>query len=136
MNMLDGEIMKNGSGYLVQGDGYQLPVPRHFDANLEAGETKEVTVGLRPEHFSATEEVESDKTVAAIDLIVDVAEYVGANQYLAARIGDKRVSVSVEAGPERGAMQSGTYYFDTDWLYLFDKKTGETLKPAQPMSAI
>ena len=130
MNMLDGEIKREGSEYVIVGDGFELPVPRAFHESLEGGGSRNVVAGLRPEHFSSTGARYSGGATAPVQLTVDVAEYVGSNQFLAARIGEQRISVSVEAGPEHGRMESGTYYFETERLYLFDKETGLALKPA------
>ena len=130
MNMLDGEIRREGSEYVVVGDGFELPVPGAYRESLEGAASRQVVAGLRPEHFSSTGARDSGGATAPVQLTVDVAEYVGANQFLAARIGEQRISVSVEAGPEHGRMESGTYYFETERLYLFDKETGLALKPA------
>ena len=130
MNMLEGEIRQDGSEYVVFGDGFELPVPRGYQESLGSGGSRKVVAGLRPEHFSSTGARYSGGATAPVQLTVDVAEYVGANQFLAARIGEQRISVSVEAGPEHGRMESGTYYFETERLYLFDEETGLALKPA------
>lgn len=130
MNMLEGEIKQNGSGYLVQGEGFEIPVPDFFHENLNALGSRQVIAGLRPEHFSTISVGKNGGMMSPIHLTVDVAEYVGANQYLAAQVGSKRISVSVEAGPEQDSLDTGTYFFETGRLYLFDQKTGLTLKPA------
>ena len=135
MNMLDGEIRRDGSEYVVFGDGFELPVPGAYRESLEGAASRKVVAGLRPEHFSSTGARDSGGATAPVQLAVDVAEYVGANQFLAARIGEQRISVSVEAGPEHGRMESGTYYFETERLYLFDEETGLALKPAARASA-
>lgn len=129
MNMLDGEIRQDGSELVIVGDGFELPVPRAFHESLEGAASRNVVAGLRPEHFSSTGARYSGGATAPVQLTVDVAEYVGSNQFLAARIGEQRISVSVEAGPEHGRMESGTYYFETERLYLFEKETGLALKP-------
>jgi len=130
MNMLDGMIVKNGSGYIIEGDGYKLPVPGAFDPALHALDHRDVIAGMRPEHFSADQSGKETGKFASVQLEVAVSEYIGANQFLAARIGGSKVTASVESGAEHGLMESGTYFFETERLYLFDKKTGETLKPA------
>ena len=130
MNMLQGEITQNGFDYHVRGEGFEIPVPKPFHENLNAQRSREVIAGLRPEHFSRMNTSRTGNAMSPIHLTVDVAEYVGANQYLAAKVGSKRISVSVEAGLEQDNADSGTYFFETGRLYLFDEKTGLTLKPA------
>jgi len=79
-------------------------------------------VGLRPEHFSASGTGDGD--YAPVALNVDVAEYIGSSQFLAATLGQKKITATVDVGPDAQPMTSGTYYFDANRLYLFDRQTG------------
>ncbi len=84
-----------------------------------------VTVGLRPEHFSAMAQQGTPHSEIALE--VDVAEYIGSSQYLAAKLGGSPVTATVDVGPDAAPMESGIYYFDIDRLYLFDRTTGEAI---------
>ena len=122
MNFLDGELYAEGGKLSVKGNGFSLPVSDRLRSKAEGANQKAVVVGLRPEHFSATSDGVGQK--AEISLNVDVAEYIGSSQFLAASIDGKQITATVDVGPDASPMESGTYYFDVDRMYLFDKETG------------
>lgn len=91
-----------------------------------------MTVGLRPEHFAASDDRGSaQSTLAPVHLEVDVSEYIGSAQVLAARLGENgagpAVSAAVEVGPDAEPLGSGPYAFDTSRIYLFDPATGAAI---------
>ena len=132
MNLLGGELVREG-GLRVRGDGFDLPVPaRLMHAAETMGGDGRVIVGLRPEHF-AHEARTADH--APIDLSVKVAEYIGSSQFLAADIAGRQVTAAVEVGPDTGELRSGTYYFDTSRLYLFDRQGQALAASAAPQTS-
>ena len=127
MNFLDGDLIEEG-GLRVRGPGFDLPLPSTLHDAANQIDARQVTVGLRPEHFSidgagGTKESQ----FAPIELEVAVAEYIGSSQFLAARISDTSVTAAIEVGPDSAPLTSGAYRFDTSRLYLFDKKTGQAV---------
>jgi multiple sugar transport system ATP-binding protein len=124
MTLLPADLSDENGQTFVTGNGFRLPVPERLKAAAQGSASNGITVGLRPEHFSAEART---KDFAPIDLIVKVAEYIGSSQYLAADIGGQNITAAVEVGPESELMTDGTYYFDTTRLYLFDRKTGAAL---------
>ena len=125
MNFLDGELYREDDRIRVRGEGFSLPLPGRLCPRVEATEVREVKVGLRPEHFSATDAGEGD--FAPIELTVDVAEYIGSNQFLAARLGPNPMTASVDVGPDAAPMGTGRYFFDVNRMYLFDRSTGQAM---------
>ena len=128
MNILDAEV--TGSDSLsVRGDGFELPLPPALAARASAGSSRKVRVGLRPEHFVAPEGPGQarDAAIAPIHLEVDVAEYIGSSQFLAARVGEMPVTAAIDDGPGTPPMTSGQYGFDMNRLYLFDCETGQSI---------
>jgi multiple sugar transport system ATP-binding protein len=124
MTLLPADLSDENGQIFVTGNGFRLPVPERLKAAAQGSASNGITVGLRPEHFSAEARTQD---FAPVDLTVKVAEYIGSSQYLAADIGGQNITAAVEVGPESELMTDGTYYFDTTRLYLFDRKTGAAL---------
>ena len=125
MNFLDAELHSEGDQLAARGEGFNINVPERIRKQAESATDNQVVVGLRPEHFYASNDQHNG--FSAVDLEVDVAEYIGSSQFLAARLGSQTVTATVDVGPDAEPMQSGEYFFDTNRLYLFDKKTGIAL---------
>jgi len=127
MNFLDGEL-QDGDQLHVVGDGFSLPIQGDLAGRARAHGSRQVTVGLRPEHFSTPGRSGNEESIfAPVTLDVAVAEYIGSSQFLAAKIGGAPVTAAIEVGPESEPLASGKYAFDTSRIYLFDRGTGLTL---------
>ncbi|WP_299730500.1 sn-glycerol-3-phosphate ABC transporter ATP-binding protein UgpC [uncultured Tateyamaria sp.] len=124
MTLVPAELSEDNGQLHVQGAGFKLPVPDRLKDTANRATGRQVTLGLRPEHFAA--EARSD-AFAPIDLKVKVAEYIGSSQFLAADMGGQDITAAVEVGPEADRMSDGQYFFDTSRLYLFDSNSGEAL---------
>jgi multiple sugar transport system ATP-binding protein len=124
MTLVPADLSEEGGRVVARGDGFALPLPDRLQAAARRAAARGVTLGLRPEHFAATPRGQDD---APVTLDVKVAEYIGSSQYLAARMGAHDITAAVEVGPEADRLTSGTYHFDTQRLYLFDRRTGESL---------
>ena len=127
MNFLTGDLVED-DGLRVRGRGFDLPLPPALREAANRHGARNVTAGLRPEHFSidgagGTKESQ----FAPIDLEVAVAEYIGSSQFLAARIAETDVTAAIEVGPDSAPLTSGAYRFDTSRLYLFDNETGQAI---------
>ncbi len=127
MNFLAADLTGTDS-IRVQGDGFDLPLNARLQAKTRSGTGKRVIVGMRPEHFASHGiHATTPSEYAPVHLAVEVAEYIGSSQYLAARIGGVPVTASIEVGPDSETLQTGEYLFNTDRMYLFDPETGETI---------
>ena len=127
MNFLTAELSGTDSTR-VQGKGFDLPLGPRLQAATRSRKGRHVVVGLRPEHFdSYGTHGAAPPGYAPIHLTVEVAEYIGSSQYLAARIGDVPVTASIEVGPDSETLETGEYLFNTERMYLFDPETGEAI---------
>ena len=121
MTLLDAEILEDGDRLSVRGSGFSLPLPDRLQGRARNARTRQVTVGLRPEHFAGTMR---DDGFAAVELKVKVSEYIGSSQFLAAELGGRDITAAIDVGPEADLLGDGTYHFDTRRIYLFDRETG------------
>lgn len=122
MNLLQAEFESSGDALRVVGDGFQVPVPQRLMHKVQNTSSKELVIGMRPEHFYANDDTSGN--FSPLSLEIDVAEYIGSSQFLAARVGEQSVTATVDVGPDAEPMQSGNYYFDSNRLYIFDRQTG------------
>ena len=122
MNLIDGQLRREGDVLRVAGDGFDIPLaPEAASAMAQVDGSGEVTVGMRPEHFSLPNDAEAEHH-ASVGIDVDTAEYVGANQFIHGRIGGRRVVATIAS--ERSYEN---FLFDTRRLYLFDRGSGKSL---------
>ncbi len=124
MTLIPAELSDDGGTTFVSGDGFRLPVPDRLKEAVRNSARRQVTLGLRPEHFAAEARTNN---FAPVDLTVKVSEYVGSSQYLAAQLGPHAITAAVEVGPEADLLTDGTYHFDTSRMYLFDTQTEQAL---------
>jgi len=124
MTLVPAELHEEAGQLKVKGQGFELPLPDRLTQQAKASGAKAITLGLRPEHFSAEARTQD---FAPVELTVKVAEYIGSSQYLAAELGGAPLTAAVEVGPEADLLSDGRYYFDTSRLYLFDPETGAAL---------
>ncbi|MBX2883324.1 MAG: sn-glycerol-3-phosphate ABC transporter ATP-binding protein UgpC [Granulosicoccus sp.] len=125
MNFLDAELVNQAGQFRIKGEDFELPVPERLKSRIHKAHSNKLMVGLRPEHFSASDA--GDGHYAPIELSVEVAEYIGSSQFLAARLGNKPITATVDVGPDAEPMGSGNYFFDANRLYLFDRSSGQAL---------
>ncbi len=121
MTLLDAELVDEAGQISVRGSGFELPIPDRLAARAKGAKSRNIRVGLRPEHFAGTA---LDDDFAPLDLTVKVSEYIGSSQFLAAELGGADITAAVDVGPESDLLSDGTYYFDTRRVYLFDRENG------------
>ncbi len=126
MNFIDGVCTEHSTGYTLSGDGFNIPLTQAQTQRLQDKGITKVTMGLRPENFVMANDGQKPHLIP-LQLQVNVSEYVGSRQYLAAQLGDVLISVSIETAPDADKLTSGTYYFDSTQLYLFDRQTGQVV---------
>ncbi|MEM9476963.1 MAG: sn-glycerol-3-phosphate ABC transporter ATP-binding protein UgpC [Pseudomonadota bacterium] len=124
MTLLDGQLVDAGGQLSVRGSGFDLPLSNRIASRVQNAASREVLVGLRPEHFASRAH---DDGFAPLDLEVKVSEYIGSSQFLAAQLGGADITAAVDVGPEAALLSDGTYYFDTQRIYLFDRASGQAI---------
>jgi len=114
MNFIDGRLARNGADLAVAvGSGIHLPLP----LRAEIPEGREVTVGVRPEHFAV------DKTGVPAEVVV--VEPTGADTQIFCKLAGVNVTAVVR---ERHDFQPGTAVMLRPMsTFLFDRASGARL---------
>ena len=129
MNFMDGVVVKDSGGYVVQTGGATLPIlpGRLADEKISPFEGKEVTVGVRPEDIHLESTYMDDPAAGVLDATVDIAEMMGSEILLYAAFGEAtliaKVSVKNKLKPGDGIKLA----IDCSKIHLFNKETGQVI---------
>jgi multiple sugar transport system ATP-binding protein len=117
MNFVDVEVVHdNGQTALRSGEGLDWPLPPRLAAALN-GATK-LTAGIRPEHLDLGD-VEGEYAVMRAN--IDVVEFLGNEELLHARVGDKEVVAVVDSSHRVKPGDVLDLKVPLDHLHLFDE---------------
>ena len=123
MNFLDGEITRQSDRNWVRGDGFLLPLGDELSTRLEGAKADgRVTIGIRPSAFSL------DPAVGApIELVLEVAEFLGTQTVLVTRCGEAEVQVETAGAIDTAPGGTMTLGVRPEDIRVFDADTGLTL---------
>ena len=105
--------------------GGRIPVPDRYRASLDASGTLKLTLGIRPETFSAAPEPGSASAV--LDCIVSVVEPLGSDTLVFLQTESREIVARVAPNAVPTPGQSFTVAFDLAAVHLFDAETGLNL---------
>jgi multiple sugar transport system ATP-binding protein len=127
MNVFPATLSADGS--TLAAPGFAAPVPVAFRAAARARAGAVVQAGLRPEHLGAAAH-EGWTAPIALEGRVEIAETIGSEVIVYARVGDERLiaRVATRRVPELG--EPITLAADAAMLHLFDVTTGARLAEA------
>lgn len=95
MNFVEGKLLPAERGFIFTGGGMELPLDSTLNQAAEAVGSKEIVLGIRPEHFSLRPNSSGDATV---QLMVKVVEPLGAMMDIYAELPDgQKVLLRTEA---------------------------------------
>ena len=129
MNFINAEILSQpGALYLNAGRSiFKLPENLKFTFRHEQLPGRELILGLRAENISVDKPSDTSKTYAKIHARVDVRELLGADAFLHCTNDAGKICVRVSADNNLRSGDEHDFYFDPSKVYLFDKKTGNTV---------
>jgi multiple sugar transport system ATP-binding protein len=141
MNMLDGELTRNGPGQLcTQFGDRQLALPSEFAASYGEYLDKPVMLGLRPEHISVS--AASDPTASGVQVSVrpSVVEMLG--EYILAyfEFGDALLTAKLDPEVDCRVNETIELTFNLAKMHLFSPATGRVIprrdesQPVEKMS--
>ncbi|EJN06253.1 sn-glycerol-3-phosphate ABC transporter ATP-binding protein UgpC [Phyllobacterium sp. YR531] len=116
MNMLDATFADGIAHIDGTLSGIPLPPELHKAASL----ARDITVGIRPEGLTLSNE---EETGFAIDAKIEVVELTGPELVVSATVGKQRLTASL---PPRSQVTAGTsqrFAIDADALHVFDRAT-------------
>jgi multiple sugar transport system ATP-binding protein len=117
MNFIDISVVRDGGRPILRGaEGFELPLPARF-ANTIGNATK-LTAGIRPEHLEIGEVQGETATLRAT---IDVVEFLGNEELLHARIGEKDVVAIVDASERVKPGDVRDVKIPLEELHLFDE---------------
>lgn len=121
MNFLAGKIEKE---YFI-GDGVKVKLPKEQLDLLETNKalTKEIILGIRPEEIYDSAEMKEIFKDSLVQFNVDVAELLGAETHIHAKIGENELIAKVSARADIHIGDSIELAFDMKKAHFFDVET-------------
>lgn len=125
MNFLDAEVRRDGNIALLSIAGKNIPLsPEKSRLILNGGyEEKTVTIGIRPEDLSASENAASQDDITFLST-VNVYELLGAEVFLYFDIAGKPVTARLDPMTSARPGDSIRITMNTEKIHVFDRETG------------
>jgi multiple sugar transport system ATP-binding protein len=121
MNFIPGEVRDEGGEIVLQGEGFRLVPPAETRARLAQAKGRQVEIGVRPSAFTPAQGPD------VVTLPVLLAEYVGAQSILVARLGGARIAIEVKSNEPLRAGGEMSFAINADEMRLFDPRTGAVI---------
>jgi multiple sugar transport system ATP-binding protein len=125
MNFVNVSAKTANGKTMLAGDNFELPLPERLRSAVDKG-AKEMTVGIRPEHFEITDG-NAPGTGATVRAKCDVVEFLGNEELLHVRVGEHDLVAIVDASHRVRPGDVLDLYVALDKVHLFDAEEGNTL---------
>ena len=128
MNILDGELTRNGSGQLCAQVGErQLTLPNGFATSYGEQLDKPVILGLRPEHIDLSADNDPTATAVQVSVRPTVVEMLG--EYILAYFdfGGTLLTAKLDPDVDCRVNQTVELNFNLEKMHLFDPATGRVI---------
>jgi multiple sugar transport system ATP-binding protein len=121
MNFISGSVEK---GYFV-GDGIKVKLPEAKQKYVKqfGFDSKPIILGIRPEHIHDDKVVKDTYKDSIVNLVVDVAELLGAETNIHAKVGEEDIVAKVNARTDVGIGSEIELAFDMNKVHFFDPET-------------
>lgn len=124
MNFLNCETETRGNDVFVKGDGFDLRLQGEAAKKATSHNSKELTLGIRPSDLSYSDKANAED---ALNLDVQVSEYIGAQSVLMCGCGDAKVTVEINSETPMALGQSLVFEVNPERVHLFDRKSEAAL---------
>jgi multiple sugar transport system ATP-binding protein len=124
MNLVDGELLRDGGGLKVRSGELQLGLPDGEFVETE----KSVTVGIRPEHIIRAE------AASDIEMIVSLVEQIGAQTYVLGTIFGQKFRAVFARDDVLAAGDKIPVVLPAQRLHVFSRENGRTLRQSKSIN--
>ena len=128
MNFIDSVLVKKQDGYYVEFGTYSIKIPEgKLVDGIDEYVGKDVVLGIRPENLHDEDAFISASPDSCIDMLVEVAEFMGSERYLYLDFEGKKFTARVNPRSTATPQQIIKVAIDLNKIHLFDKETEKTI---------
>ena len=128
MNFINVKPATENGKTVLKNDTFEIAVPERLAAAVTGEGTKELTAGMRPEHFEMVDGTCRDcGPGATIHAVTDVVEFLGNEELLHVRVGDHDLVAIVDASKRVRPGDVLDLWVPLDRIHLFDAEEGTAL---------
>ncbi|MBE7029315.1 MAG: sn-glycerol-3-phosphate ABC transporter ATP-binding protein UgpC [Ruminococcaceae bacterium] len=128
MNFIDSMLEKKADGYYVTFGTYSIKIPEgKIPQNIDEYVNKEVVLGIRPENLHDEDAFINASPESCIDMLVEVAEFMGSERYLYLDFEGKKFTARVNPRSTAQPTQVIKVALDLNKIHLFDKETEKVI---------
>src|SRR3954465_2248140 len=130
MNFINGTPTPEGGQTGLKTSSVDLPLPESLRGAVQDGGSKELTAGIRPEHFEIVDGTAPTGQGATIHAVTDVVEFLGNEELLHVNVGDHDLVAIVDASRRIRPGDVLDLWVPLDKIHLFDTDEGHALAKA------
>jgi multiple sugar transport system ATP-binding protein len=127
MNFINVNPSTENGRTVLKNATFEIAVPERLAAAVTGEGTKELTAGMRPEHFEMVDGDEDKGPGATIHAVTDVVEFLGNEELLHVRVGDHDLVAIVDASRRVRPGDVLDLWVPLEKIHLFDAEEGTAL---------
>lgn len=128
MNFFEAEVVENGEGVRLDGEGFSVDVPDHRADEMRPFKGRRMLFGVRPENIHDKEYVPSGITAAPTEVKVDVTELMGNEVFLHLLAGDTKLLARVDPRTKVEVGKEVEVIIDMERMHVFDPESREAVR--------
>jgi multiple sugar transport system ATP-binding protein len=125
MNFIPATVEREGDRAVLRAGEMAMTIPDRFREAVGATTGRQITLGIRPEHFEIG--AETGQNAATLRAKTDVVEFLGNEELLHSRLGDLDLVAIVEAQHHIRPGDIVDFMVPLSKVHLFDEETGQAL---------
>ena len=125
MNFIPATVEREGDRAVLRAGEMAMTIPDRFREAVGATTGRQITLGIRPEHFEIG--AETGQNAATLRAKTDVVEFLGNEELLHSRLGDLDLVAIVEAQHHIRPGDIVDFMVPLSKVHLFDEENGQAL---------